>query len=169
MCPATCCLGNKKEDALEGPRQPLGSPESESRPGRVECAIKSTCAPLWGRYRTGPGTHSGFLGDIRPGLPWDSLKARGCQEAPLGHVATTANTWVKRVLGDSFQGSIAAGEAEAWGISACPQPRAALGRAGRGEGPRQAVLVIEDDVWPPHETAGDAYGIQATIVIGVPS
>ena len=58
-----------------------------------------------------------------------------------------------------------------WGISAYPESesRTALGRARGGEGTRQAVLVIEYDVWPPHKTAGDADGIQATIVIRVPS
>lgn len=40
--------------------------------------------------------------------------------------------------------------------------------AGQGEGRRQAVLVVEHDVWPPHEPAGDADGIQAAIGIRVP-
>lgn len=53
-------------------------------------------------------------------------------------------------------------------ISAYPEPRATLRKSVREEGPRQAVLVIEYDVWPPHETAGDADGIQATIGIRVP-
>lgn len=48
------------------------------------------------------------------------------------------------------------------------KPRA-KGNRWKGEGPRQAVLVIEYDVWTPHETAGDADSIQATIGIGVPS
>ena len=53
-------------------------------------------------------------------------------------------------------------------INASPEPRASLQRGG-GEGPGQTVLVIQYDVRPPHETAGDADGIQTTIGVGVPS
>lgn len=38
-----------------------------------------------------------------------------------------------------------------------------------GEGPRKTLLVVEYDVWSPHETAGDADSVKATVGIGVPS
>lgn len=151
-------------------RKPLG--RSSGRPGRLGAAPKAGIChlkalvpqnPFRTTYRTGPGPHSASPGDTQPGLAGDRLKW-GCHGGALNCRQLT------RVLGGKLPGQhsnqVRLGS---WGITAYPEPRATVGRGRGGEGPRQAVLVIEYDVWSPHETAGDADSIQATIGIRVPS
>lgn len=107
---------------------------------------------------------------LAPSRPSPGAAVSGLSGSRTAPVATTTTTilQIRKALGDSFQGSMATGS---WGVGDKCIPRV-KGNSREGKvrgGPRQAVLVVEYDVWPPHKTAGDADGIQATIVIRVPS